>query len=71
MQLPGHTGADICIAFSPNGKFAATHGGLGDHSFHMWDITSCEIPLAIAIRRIKCWSVCRPICCRGHIHKAS
>src|SRR5262245_52595541 len=39
MQLPGHTGAVMCIAFSPNGKFAATHGGLGDHSFHLWDIT--------------------------------
>src|SRR5262245_65222893 len=39
MHLPGHTGAVMCIAFSPNGKFAATHGGLGDHSFHLWDIT--------------------------------
>lgn len=39
MSLPGHTGAVVCIAFSPNGKFAATHGGLGDHSFHLWDVT--------------------------------
>ncbi len=39
MALPGHTGVVTCIAFSPNGKFAATHGGLGDHSFHLWDVT--------------------------------
>ena len=40
ISLPGHTGAVMCIAFSPNGKFAATHGGLGDHAFHMWDMTN-------------------------------
>ena len=28
----------MCIAFSPDGRFAVTHGGLGDHSFHIWDI---------------------------------
>jgi WD40 repeat protein len=39
MSLPGHTGAVMCMAFSPNGKFVATHGGLGDHSFHLWDVT--------------------------------
>jgi len=39
MNLPGHTGAVMCIAFSPNGKFAATHGGLGDGSFHLWDVS--------------------------------
>ena len=38
ISLPGHTGAVMCIAFSPNGKYAATHGGLGDHSFHLWDV---------------------------------
>ena len=39
IELSGHTGAVLCIAFSPNGKYAATHGGLGDHSFHLWDVT--------------------------------
>jgi WD40 repeat protein len=39
IELPGHTGAVMCIAFSPNGKYAATHGGLGDHSLHLWDLT--------------------------------
>lgn len=38
ISLPGHTGAVMCIAFSPNGKLAVTHGGLGDHAVHLWDI---------------------------------
>jgi WD40 repeat protein len=38
ISLPGHTGAVMCIAFSPDGRYAATHGGLGDHTFHLWDI---------------------------------
>lgn len=39
INLPGHTGEVKCIAFSPNGRLAATHGGLGDHAFHIWDVT--------------------------------
>ena len=38
ISFPGHTGAVMCIAFSPDGRYAVTHGGLGDHTFHLWDI---------------------------------
>jgi Protein kinase domain/WD domain, G-beta repeat len=38
ISLTGQTGAVTCIAVSPNGRFAASHGGLGDHSFHLWDL---------------------------------
>jgi WD40 repeat protein len=39
IELPGHTGAVGCIAVSPDGRFAVTHGGLGDHAAHFWDLT--------------------------------
>jgi WD40 repeat protein len=39
ISLTGHTGAVMCIGISPDGRFAATHGGLGDHSLHLWDLS--------------------------------
>jgi WD40 repeat protein len=39
ISLAGHTGAVMCIGFSADGRFAVTHGGLGDHTLHVWDVS--------------------------------
>jgi serine/threonine protein kinase len=39
ISLAGHTGPIMCLAVSPDGRFAVSHGGLGDSALHLWDLS--------------------------------